>query len=115
MQRPDKKLAPSMPDESPLLCAAKRIAREVAGNGCTVSPGNRPEKFWVEGTRQLQGIPRMLVFIETQAAEDFQNATPSQQSVMIERLRGNLVCTWSDASEHAGIELHLHIDPETLQ
>jgi len=115
MQRPDKKLAPSMPDESPLMYAAKRIAREVAGDGSTVSQGNRPEMFWVEGPRQLQGIPRMLVFIETQAAEDFQNATPSQQAVMIERLRVSLVRTWSDASEHTGSELPLHIDPETLQ
>jgi len=115
MQRPDKELAPAMPDESPLLCAAKRIAREVASNGCTVSPGNRPEKFWVEGPRQLQGIPRMLVFIENHAADDFQNTTPSRRAVMADRMRGSLASTWSDAIEHAGSERHLHIDSETLQ
>lgn len=107
-------LVPAMHNDSPLTREAKRITREVAGEGCTVSPGNRPERFWVEGPREPMGIPRMLIVVDSHAADDFRIAMPKQQTTMVKVLRGRLASKWRDAIKHAGTEPHLYVTPETL-
>lgn len=108
-------LVPTMHGESSLLRAAKGIAREVVGDSCTLSPGTRPEQFWVEGLRQSKGIPRMRIAIDSHAAGDFQNATPSQRERMVEQLRGRIEEKWRVAMEQLGTEPLLSVDPQTLQ
>jgi hypothetical protein len=110
-----RELVPIMQDESLLAGAAKRAAREAVGDGCTLSPGGRPERFWIEGLRQPQGIPRLLVIVDTHAASDYQNATPSLRESMLGKLRGRLTEKWREAMEHAGTESQLRVSPETLQ
>jgi hypothetical protein len=114
MEKLANALVPTMQDESLLLCEVKRVAREEAGDGCTLSPGPRPEQFWILGQFGAGGIPRMSIVVDRHAASDFQNARPSQRDGMVERLRGRLAAQWREAMERAGTELHLRIDPGTL-
>jgi hypothetical protein len=114
MKKLANELVPTMHDESLLLREVKRVAREEAGDGCTLSPGPRPEQFWILGQFGAGGIPRLSIVIDRHAASDFQNARPSQRDSMVEQLRGRVAAQWREAIERAGTELHLRIDPGTL-
>jgi hypothetical protein len=114
MEKLENELVPTMQDESLLLREMKRIAREEAGDGCTLLPGPRPEQFWLLGLRKTGGIPRMSIVIDRHAASDFQNASPSQRDTMVERVRSVLAAQWREAIECAGTELHIRIEPGML-
>ncbi len=107
-------LPPVMHAESALLRQAMRLARDVAGPAASASPGQRPETFWVIGSPQREGIPRMLVTIERAAAEDFKAAPPSDQERSLRRLRLQLDGAWNEAVDNAGQELQCRVSSAIL-
>src|SRR5258708_10349802 len=82
MQEIANELVPMMHTESEFARLAQKAAKEIAGDGCTVSPGGRPESFWLMAPRRPKGIPRMLVRVDNQAAGDFQNARQAERELM---------------------------------
>ena len=97
MERLANEIAPTIYSESLLLRQAKAVAREIPFDGCTLSPGKRPESFWVEMERKENGIPRMLIVIDRHTASDFQNGTNTQKKQILEQVREKMVSKWQEA------------------
>lgn len=97
-------VVPTMQADSSLTSEAKRLAREVVGDVCVISPAHRPESFWVEGTRQPAGIPRLLVIVDRHSADDFIRIPPSTRAELIERLRIRMQGSWTGALSNPGTE-----------
>jgi hypothetical protein len=100
--------------KSELSREVARLAREVAGDACTISPSDRPEAFWVEGARQPAGIPRMSVVVDNHAASDYANAPHAQRAGMAENIRPWIDRKWREALEQPGTEPCCFVTPKTL-
>ena len=105
-------IVPTMHNESALLRAAKRVMRDVAGEGCMFTSAPLPEQFWVEAARRPAGIPRMRVVIDSHAAADFQRAANQQGA--IDSLRRSLAGEWTEAMAHAGTDWVFYVTPGVL-
>jgi hypothetical protein len=114
MQHFGGQLPPVMHSQSALLAQALKVARDVAGAAVSLSPGNRPESFWVIDVPQRDGIPRMLVSLERDLVEDFKSARPSDQELGLQRLRERLSAAWKEASENAGREVPCRVGSSIL-
>jgi hypothetical protein len=113
MEKIAHKLVPAMFDESHLLEEAKRLLREIATDDCTFLSDPRPESFWMEGERvPKKGIPRLLVRIDSQAAEDFANARRIERAARTKTLRSILAKSWATALDNPGADTKLLITPE---
>ena len=110
MEQLANEIAPTIHSESLLLRQAKAVAREISFDGCTISPGPRPESFFVKGKRKENGIPRMLIVIDRHTTSDFQNGTNIQKRQILEQIREKMVSKWHEALEH-----DYTTDPEPLR
>jgi len=107
-------LVPVMQNDSELSREVSRLVREVVGDTCTISPSYRTDAFWIEGARILAGIPRLLVVVDRDAADDYRNARPADRAVMIDNIRPWLAKRWQQALDQPSSEPRCDISYDIL-
>ena len=81
-----------------LLNELKRIAREIAGDGCEIRQSDNKNQFgfWIEGKRHKAGaIPRMFVQVHRLVKEDdFQKMGKQKKQDVLQKLGIEIASAW---------------------